>query len=107
MMFSRSFAVHAGFVPRGRIQALQRIQDRMQTQIRIWALERVASASSHSGDLRWMAAALAFSVLTALEAMVQRQLVLLARHIMRRALHGARFAGAVRTADNMVAAGGH
>ena len=106
MMFSRSFAVHAGFVPRfvhlGRIQTLYRIQDR----IRIWALERAVSASSFAGDLRWMAAALAISALTALEVMVQRQLVRLARHTMARALRGARFAGAVGTADSMVAAGG-
>jgi hypothetical protein len=105
MMFSRSFAVHAGFVPRfmpfGRIQTLYRIQDRIQ----IWAIERVVSASSSAGDLRWMAAALAVGTLTALEAIVQRQLVLLARHIMQRALQGARFAGAVSTADRMVAAG--
>ena len=102
MMFSRSFAVHAGFLPRGRIQTLVRIQDRIQ----IWSLDRVVSASAASGDLRWMAAALAISALTALEAIIQRQLVRLARHIMGRALQGARFAGSVRTADSMVAAGG-
>jgi hypothetical protein len=110
MMFSRSFAVHAGFVPRfvllGRIQTLYRIQDPIQKRIRIWALERAVSASSATGDLRWMAAALAVSALAALEAIVQRQLVRLARHIMGRALQGARFAGAVPTADSMVAAGG-
>jgi hypothetical protein len=107
MMFSRSFAVHGGFVPRfvllGRIQTLYRIQDR----IHAWALERVVSASASSSDLRWMATALAVSALTALEAIIQRQLVRLARHIMGRALQGARFAGSVRTADSMVAAGGH
>ena len=106
MMFSRSFPVHAGFVPRfvllGRIQTLYRIQDR----IRAWALERVVSAPATSGDLRWMATALAIGALAALEAIVQRQLVLLARHIMTRALQGARFAGSARTADSMVAAGG-
>ncbi len=106
MMFSRSFAVHAGFVPRfvllGRIQTLYRIQNR----IRIWALERAVSPSSATGDLRWMAAALAVSALTALGAIGQRQLVRLARHIMGRALQGARFAGAVPTADRMVAAEG-
>ena len=100
MMFSRSFAVHAGFVPRG--QTLHRIQDRIQA----WMLERFVSASASSGDLRWMAAALAVSALTALEAMAQRLLVRLARHTMARALRGARFAGAVGTADSMVAAGG-
>jgi hypothetical protein len=93
MMFSRSFAVHAGFSPFYRAQS--------------WAIERILSAASSSGDLRWMAAALAVSALAALEAIVQRQLVRLARHIMTRALQGARFAGSVRTADSMVAAGGH
>ena len=96
MMFSRSFPVHAGFVPRG--QALYRFQ--------AWMLERFVTASASSGDLRWMAAALAVSALTALEAMFQRQLVRLARNTMARALRGARFAGAVGTADSMVAAGG-
>jgi len=107
MMFSRSFAVHAGFVPRfvlvGRIQTLTRI---IQDQMQAWMLERVVSASGSSSDLRWKAAALAVSALKALEAIVQRQLVRLARHIMGRALQGARFAGAVPTADSMVAAGG-
>jgi hypothetical protein len=51
-------------------------------------------------------AALALRALAALDAFVERQLVLLARHTMRRALRGARFAGSVRTADSMVAAGG-
>ena len=107
MMFSRSFAVHAGFVPRflpvGRIQRLTRI---IQDQMQAWMLERVVSASAPSSDLRWMAAALAVSALKALEAIVQRQLVRLTRHIMGRALQGARFAGSVPTADRMVAAGG-
>jgi hypothetical protein len=104
MMFSRSLAVHAGFVPRG--QTLHRIQDRIQHRLRIWMVERVVSASASSGDLRWMAAALAVSALTALEAMAQRLLIRVARHTMARALRGARFAGAVGTADSMVAAGG-
>ena len=107
MMFSRSFAVHAGFVPRflpvGRIQTLPRI---IQDQMQAWMLERVVSASGSSSDLRWKAAALAVSALEALEAIVQRQLVRLTRHIMGRALQGARFAGSVPTADRMVAAGG-
>jgi hypothetical protein len=110
MMFSRSFPVHAGFVPRfvilARIRMLQRIQDQIQHRLQIWLLERVVSASSSSGDLHWMAAALAVSALKALEAIVQRQLVRLARHTMARALQGARFAGSVPTADSMVAAGG-
>jgi hypothetical protein len=103
MMFSRSFPVHAGFVPRFVI--LRRIQAR-QDQVQAWMLERVVSASTSSGDLRWMAAALAVSALTAVEAMAQRLLVRLARHTMARALRGARFAGAVGTADSMVAAAG-
>ena len=105
MMFSRSFTVHAGFVPRG--QTFHRIQDRIQHRVRIWMLERVVSVSTSSNDPRWMAAALAVSALTALEAMAQRLLVRLARHTMARALRGARFAGAVGIADSMVAAGGH
>jgi|SRR6478735_4632261 len=95
MMFSRSFAVHAGFAPLCRIQ----------TQFRTWALEHVVSAASPSGDLRWVIAALAAGALAALDAVIRRQLVLLARHTMRRALQGARFAGSHRTADSMVAAG--
>jgi hypothetical protein len=98
MMFSRSLAVHAGFAPLYRTRTLSRI--------RIWALEHVVSAASSSGDLRWMAAGLAVSALAVLEAIIQRQLVLLARHIMGRALQGARFAGSPGTADSMVAAGG-
>ena len=86
MMFSRSLPVHAGLMPR-------------------WMLERLLSASAFSGDLRWMAASLGISALTALEAILQRQLVRFARHTMARALRGARFAGAVGTADSMVAAG--
>ncbi|MBV9459946.1 MAG: hypothetical protein JO141_20865 [Bradyrhizobium sp.] len=104
MMFSRSFAVHAGFVPRG--QTFHRLQDRFQRRLQIWMLERVVSASTASGDLRWMAAALAASALTALETVAQKVLVRLARHTMARALRGARFAGAVGTADSMVAAAG-
>jgi len=98
MMFSRSFAVHGGFAPLGRVQ----------DQMRIWALERLVTACSHapSGDLRGMLAALALRALTALEAFIQRQLVRLARNTMGRALEGARFAGSLSAADRMVAAGG-
>ena len=92
MMFSRSFAVHAGFAPLWRIQG--------------WALEYVVSAASSSGDLRLTLAALGLRVLAALEAVVERQLVLLARHTMRRALRGARLATSRSAADSMVAAGG-
>src|ERR1700759_3695594 len=93
MMFSRSFAVHAGFSPLCRAQS--------------WGIERLLSTASSSGDFRWMAVAFAVSALPALEAVVERQVMSLARHIMRRALKGARFAGSLRTADSMVAAGGH
>jgi hypothetical protein len=95
MMFSRSFAVHGGSAPLGRIQS--------------WALEQLVAACSRSpsGDLRLMMAALALRVLAEVEALIQRQLVWLARNTMGRALEGARFAGSRRTADSMVAAGGH
>jgi hypothetical protein len=92
MMFSRSFAVHAGFAPFWRIQA--------------WALEHAASVHSPSGDLRLAIAALALSAFGALEALVQKQLMLLARNTMGSALRGARFAGGNTAADTMVAAGG-
>jgi len=100
MMFSRSFAVYAGFSP------LSRVQSQIQNQIQAWALEYVVSASSPSGDLRWTIAALALRALAALEVLVEKQLVWLARHTMGRALQGARFAGRLGTADSMVAAGG-
>ena len=90
MMFSRACAVHAGLSPLWRLQA--------------WAIERLVSVFSPSLDLRWALAALAIGALATLEAMIHRQLVLLARHIMRRALKGARFAGQAVTADSMVAA---
>ena len=104
MMFSRSFAVHAGFGPLCRPQS--QIQTHIQPHIQTWALEHVVSTTSPSGDLRLTIAALALRALAALDAAIERQLVLLARHTMRRALRGARFAGSVRTADSMVAAGG-
>ena len=100
MMFSRSFAVYAGFSPFGRVQ------NQIQTQIQAWALQRVVSAISPSGDLRWTVVALVLSALAALEALIEQQLVRLARHTMGRALQGARFAGRLGTADSMVAAGG-
>ena len=90
MMFSRACAVHAGLSPLWRLQA--------------WAIERLASVLPPSIDLRWAIAALAIAALAALEAMIHRQLVLLARHTMRRALKGARFADRSATADSMVAA---
>jgi len=92
MMFSRACAVHAGVSPRWRLQAR--------------AIERLASVLSQSSDLRWAIAVLAIAALATLEAMIHRRLVWLARHIMRRALKGARFAGGLATADSMVAAAG-
>jgi hypothetical protein len=87
MMFSRACGVHAGLSPLWRLQA--------------WAIDRLVSVLSPAGDLRWAIAAL---TIAALEAVIHRQLVSLARHIMRRALKGARFAGGPATADSMVAA---
>jgi hypothetical protein len=90
MMFSRACAVHAGHSP------LWRLQTR--------AIERLASALSQPSDLRWAIAALAIAALATLEAMIARQLASFARHTMRRALKGARFADAAKAADSMVAA---
>jgi hypothetical protein len=90
MMFSRACAVHADLSPLWRLQA--------------WAIERLVSILSPSGDLRWAIVALGLAALATLEALIHRRLVSLARHIMRRALRGARFAGRAATADSMVAA---
>jgi hypothetical protein len=90
MMFSRACAVHAGLSPLWRLQA--------------WAIERLVSILSPSGDLRWAIAALTIAALVALEAMIARQLASVARHTMRRALRGARLARSAATADSMVAA---
>ena len=90
MMFSRACAVHAGLSPLWRLQA--------------WAIERLASALSQSSDLRWAVAALAIAALATLEVMIHRRLASLAKNTMRRALRGARFAGAQKAADSMVAA---
>jgi hypothetical protein len=78
MMFSRACAVHAGLSPLSRLQA--------------WAVERLVSILSSSGDLRWTIAALAIAALVTMEAMIARQLAMLARNTMRRALKGACFA---------------
>jgi hypothetical protein len=91
MMFSRACAVHAGLSPLGRLQA--------------WAVERLVSILSSSGDLRWAIAALAIAALVTMEAMIARQLAMLARNTMRRALKGACFAAPAKAADSMVAAG--
>jgi hypothetical protein len=91
MMFSRACTVHAGLSPLWRLQA--------------WAVERLVSILSSSGDLRWAIAALAIAALVTMEAMIARQFAMLARNIMRRALKGACFAGHAKAADSMVAAG--
>jgi hypothetical protein len=70
----------------------------------VWAAEHLASV--HSGDVRWAIAVLALRWLAVLEAFAQKQLVALARNVMGRAWHGARFAGDITAADTMVAAGG-
>ncbi len=90
MMFSRACAVHAGLSPLWRLQA--------------GAIERLASALPPTIDLRWAIAALGLAALATLEAMIHRRLVALARHIMRRAFQGARFAAQPKAADSMVAA---
>src|ERR1700759_2476836 len=90
MMFSRACAVHAGLSPLWRLQT--------------WAIERLVSILSPSGDFRWAVAALAIAVLVALEAMIARRLASLARHTMRRAFRGARLAAPAAAADSMVAA---
>jgi hypothetical protein len=71
-----------------------------------WAVEQWMSVNDPSGDFRWAIAALAFRSFAALEAFVQKQLVRLARNVMRRAWQGARFAADGADADSMVAAGG-
>jgi hypothetical protein len=72
----------------------------------VWATEHLFSVHGASGDCRGAIAALALRSLAALEALVERQLVLLARTIMVRAWQGARFAAEMTDADTMVAAGG-
>jgi hypothetical protein len=64
-----------------------------------FALEHLISFQCASGDLRWAVMALISRSLTAaMEALF--------RNIGGRAWQGARFAGALTTADTMVAAGG-
>jgi hypothetical protein len=72
----------------------------------VWAVEYWASAHGTSGDVRWAISALALRWLAGLEVFAQKQLVALARNVMGRAWHGARFAGELTAADTMVAAGG-
>jgi len=62
--------------------------------------------SFNSGDLRWTIAAMALRLFGAFWAFGERQLTRWARHVLRRAWQGARFAAERRDADTMVAAGG-
>ncbi len=71
-----------------------------------WAVEHLISVQCASGDFRWAIAGLALRWFAALEAFALKQLVSLARHVMSRALQGARFAADMSHADSMVAAGG-
>jgi hypothetical protein len=76
------------------------------SRAQVWAAEHLVSIHGASGDLRCAIAALALRSLAALEALIERQLVLLARTIMVRAWQGARFTADMTHADTMVAAGG-
>jgi hypothetical protein len=71
-----------------------------------WAVEQLISVNEATGDIRRAIAALAVRSFAALEAFLQKQLVSLARNVMRRAWQGARFAADGTDADSMVAAGG-
>jgi hypothetical protein len=64
-----------------------------------WALQRLASLDTVSGDLRW-------AVITLVSRSMTAAIGSLLRNIGGRAWQGARFAGAIATADTMVAAGG-
>ena len=70
-----------------------------------WAVEHLISVHWTSGDFRWATAALASRSFAALESFAQKQLVSLARNVMRSAWQGARFAADITDADSMVAAG--
>ncbi len=74
-------------------------------QARIWAVKYIISLQYSSGDFRWALAALALRSLAGLEALLERQLVSLARKFMTRAWRGACLAAALSNADTTVAAG--
>jgi hypothetical protein len=71
-----------------------------------FVLARLTSFNCDAGDLRWTVLALALYALGAASAFAQRQLARWAKGVLRRAWRGARFAGELRHADSMVAAGG-
>jgi hypothetical protein len=71
-----------------------------------FVLVRLTSFNCDAGDLRWTILTLALHVFDAASAFAQRQLARWARGVLRRAWQGARFAGELRHADSMVAAGG-
>ncbi len=71
-----------------------------------WAVGYLISVHCASGDFRSAIPALALRALAAFEALVENQLVSLARTVMARAWQGARFAADLTDADSMVAAGG-
>jgi len=73
---------------------------------RTFVLAHLSSFNCDAGDLRWTVLALALQALDAASAFAQRQLARWARGVLRRAWRGARFAGELRHADSMVAAGG-
>jgi hypothetical protein len=73
---------------------------------RLRAVEHLISGNCACGDFRWAIAALALRWFAAWEALLQKQLVSLARTVMARAWQGARFAAAKTDADTMVATGG-
>lgn len=62
--------------------------------------------SFNHGDWRWALAALALRLLAGAAAFGERQVSRWARHVLRRAWQGARFAAVSKHADTMVAAGG-
>ena len=71
-----------------------------------FVLARLTSFNCDAADLRWTMLALALRALDVVSAFAQRQLARWARGVLRRAWQGARFAGELRHADSMVAAGG-
>lgn len=75
-------------------------------RVQTFVLARLTSFNCGAGDLRWTILALALHALKVALAFAERQLARWARGVLRRAWQGARFAGELRHADSMVAAGG-
>ena len=90
MMILQAFGARQSLDPLSRVQA--------------FVLTRLI-AINH-GDLRVLLAALGLRLLGTAVAFGERQLSRWARHVLRRARQGARFAGAKQHADTMVAARG-